>query len=225
MKTSILTFVLAMAASAGIAQTTKTPAPAAKPAASAKAPTSKAVASKPAAAKPAAPKKAVAAKSKAKPVEAAASAVDDEADVGVAELAIAERVHVGMLPCELGNSVQLMPDTKRNGYFDLQVQKMKYRLVPVPTTTGAIRLEDAKSGVVWLQLSNKSMLMNHKLGQRMADDCKSPQQIVVTEQFRLQPPPSVLDAAPAPASAPASSGAGMPVASDSAAAASPRLKP
>jgi hypothetical protein len=47
------------------------------------------------------------------------------------------------------------------------------------------------------------MLMNHKLGQRMADECKSPQQVAVAEQFKLTPPPSVLDAAPAPAQVPA----------------------
>ena len=87
------------------------------------------------------------------------------------ELAIAERVHVGSLPCELGASVSLKPDSKAPGYFDVQGKNFKYRMFPVATTTGAIRLEDQKAGAVWLQLANKSMLMNQKQGVRLADEC------------------------------------------------------
>jgi hypothetical protein len=111
-----------------------------------------------------------------------------------AELAIAERVHVGNLPCELGASVTLTADTKAPGYFDLQGKNFKYRMFPVATTTGAIRLEDKKAGAVWLQLANKSMLMNQKLGIRLADECVSPSQVAVAEAMKLNPPASVLDA-------------------------------
>ncbi len=197
MKTTILSMVLALAAGVASAQTAA-PKSGTAPA---KAAPAKAAAAKPAPAK----KTATAKKPPAKQLDVpalAAHAPASEAVLGAAELAIAERVHVGQLPCELGATVQLTPDAERPGYFDLQLAKTRYRLVPVATTTGAIRLEDAKSGAVWLQLANKSMLMNHKLGQRMADECKSPQQVAVAEQFKLQPPPSVLDAAPA-ATAPA----------------------
>lgn len=110
-----------------------------------------------------------------------------------AELDIAERVYVGLMPCELGNAVTLTPDSKAPGYFDLHLNKSKFRLIPVLTTTGAIRLEDGRNGAVWLQLANKSMLMNHKLGQRMADECMSAQQIVVAEQLKINPPRSLLE--------------------------------
>jgi len=122
--------------------------------------------------------------------------------LGAAELAIAEKVFVGQLPCELGNAVTITADPRNPGYFDMQLHKFKYRLVPVPTSTGAIRLEDAKSGAVWLQLANKSMLMNHKLGQRMADECMSPQQIIIAEQLRIKPAPSLLEPLPPPPAAP-----------------------
>lgn len=196
MKSTLLTLVFATTAGLALAQ--KEPA---------KTPPAKSTAAKStAAAKPAA--KAAPRTAAKKPAPAAgtgrldvnqlaAHAPASEAMLGAAELAIAERVHVGALPCELGNTVQLTADADKPGYFDLQIAKTRYRLVPVATTTGAIRLEDAKNGAVWLQLANKSMLMNHKLGQRMADECKSPQQVAVAEQFKLQPPPSVLDAAPA----------------------------
>ncbi len=119
------------------------------------------------------------------------------------ELAIAERVHVGSLPCELGASVSLKPDSKAPGYFDVQGKNFKYRMFPVATTTGAIRLEDQKAGAVWLQLANKSMLMNQKQGVRLADECMSPAQVAIAEAMKTNPPASVLDA-PKPALAPAS---------------------
>ncbi|KQP35934.1 hypothetical protein [Pseudorhodoferax sp. Leaf274] len=215
MKSTLLTLVLATSAGFAMAQNdaAKEPAKAAtaKPAAKSNATTAKAPAAnaKAATAKTApaktttTAKKAAPAKGKLDVEQLAAHAPATEAVLGAAELAIAERVHVGSMPCELGNTVQLTADAAKPGYFDLQIAKARYRLVPVATTTGAIRLEDAHSGAVWLQLANKSMLMNHKLGQRMADECKSPQQVAVAEQFKLTPPPSVLDAAPAPAQIPA----------------------
>ena len=125
--------------------------------------------------------------------------------LGASDLAIAEKVFIGQLPCELGNAVTITPDAKNPGYFDMHLNKFKYRLVPVPTSTGAIRLEDSKSGAVWLQLANKSMLMNHKLGQRMADECMSPQQIIIAEQLKLKPAPSLLEPLPVPPPPPAAS--------------------
>ncbi len=135
-------------------------------------------------------------KSAAKNVAAGIEAA--EAALTPAELAIAERVQVGNLPCELGASVALSPDTKSPGYFDVQGKNFKYRMFPVVTATGAIRLEDQKAGAVWLQLANKSMLMNQKLGTRLADECMSPAQVAVAEALKLNPPPSLLDA-PKPA--------------------------
>ena len=131
------------------------------------------------------------------------------------ELSIAERVYIGKLPCELGAAVTLTPDSKAPGYFDVQGKNFKYRMFPVPTTTGAIRLEDRKAGAVWLQLANKSMLMNQKTGTRLADECASPEQVAVADAIKLKPPVSVLDA-PKPA-------ASEPSAAATAAAASPAM--
>jgi hypothetical protein len=149
-------------------------------------------------------------KSAAKNVAAGIEAA--EAALTPAELAIAERVHVGKLPCELGASVDLAADDKAPGYFNVSGKNFKYRMFPVATTTGAIRLEDHKAGAVWLQLANKSMLMNQKLGIRLADECMSPGQMVVAEAIKLNPPVSVLDA-PKPVAAsdtPAAAAAAQP---------------
>jgi hypothetical protein len=146
-------------------------------------------------------------KSAAKNVAAGIEAA--EAALTPAELAIAERVHVGKLPCELGAAVDLTADPKAPGYFSVVGKNFKYRMFPVATSTGAIRLEDQKAGAVWLQLANKSMLMNQKLGIRLADECMSPAQLAVAEAIKLNPPASVLDAPkPAVAAAPAAAAPG-----------------
>ena len=113
-----------------------------------------------------------------------------------AELAIAERVQVGKIPCELGASVTLTADAKNPGYFNMHGKNFDFRMFPVPTSTGAIRLEDQKAGAVWLQLANKSMLMSQKLGIRLADECTTPTQLEVAQNLKLNPPASILDALP-----------------------------
>ncbi|MDQ3060928.1 MAG: hypothetical protein M3R45_15665 [Pseudomonadota bacterium] len=116
-----------------------------------------------------------------------------EAALTPAELAVAERVHVGYLPCELGASVTLTADARAPGYFNMQGKNFSYRMFPVMTSTGAVRLEDPKAGAVWLQLANKSMLMNQKQGIRLADECMSPAQLTVAQALKINPAASILD--------------------------------
>lgn len=127
-------------------------------------------------------------------VQMASGIMAAEAALTPAELAIAQRVYQGKLPCELGAFVTLTADAKSPGYFDVQIKNQKFRMFPVETSTGAIRLEDHQAGAVWLQLANKSMLMSQKLGQRLADECMSPDQAVVAEMLIKNPAPSLLDA-------------------------------
>jgi hypothetical protein len=129
---------------------------------------------------------------KNEPVKRAVAA-PPETPLAPQELSIAERVHVGHLPCELGASVQMTADTNTPGYFNLQGKGYKYRMKPVTTSTGAIRLEDEKAGAVWLQLANKSMLMDQKNGRRLADECAHPDQVAVANDMKLNPPPALID--------------------------------
>ena len=190
--TRSLGFVAALCLAVVVPVAAQTAAPADKP---------KAAVKKAPAKKPVANSSRTNLKSAAKNVAAGIEAAEEA--MTPAELAIAERVHVGSLPCELGASVSLKPDGKAPGYFDVQGKNFKYRMFPVATTTGAIRLEDRKAGAVWLQLANKSMLMNQKQGVRLADECMSPAQVAMAETMKTSPPASVLDA-PKPALAPAS---------------------
>ena len=109
------------------------------------------------------------------------------------ELAIAQQVHTGVLRCELGALVTLTNDPQSPGYFSVHGKNFRYRMFPVATSTGAIRLEDRKAGAVWLQLPNKSMLMNQKVGQRMADDCMSPEQLTIAQAMKDRPARGLLD--------------------------------
>jgi hypothetical protein len=109
------------------------------------------------------------------------------------QMAIADRVVLGKMPCELAAHISVKPDARGLGRFILELGRQKYSMVPVPTLTGAIRLEDSAAGVVWLQLSNKSMLMSQKQGRRLADDCASADQLIVAKELIRSPAPSLLD--------------------------------
>lgn len=125
-----------------------------------------------------------------KPAPAKATA---ETPMGHEELSIAQRVHQGHLPCELGATVRVESDQIQPGYFNVQGKGFRYRMHPVITTTGAIRLEDQRAGAVWLQLANKSMLMDQKKGQRVADECAHPDQTAYAAQMKHNPPPALFD--------------------------------
>jgi len=127
-------------------------------------------------------------------VQARNLAAEVRAPLTPVELEVARRVHVGTLPCELGQVVVLTPESANPGYFSLRLGQVAYRVAPEETSTGAIRLEDKAAGIVWLQLANKSMLMSQKLGQRLADECHSPLQAEVAREMLVNPPPSILDA-------------------------------
>jgi hypothetical protein len=149
-----------------------------------------------------------------------ATPIDADPDVKLseAELDTAKKVFVGDIPCELGATVKVAP-LKREGFFLISTKGHRFAMHPVESRTGAIRLEDPKRGAMWLQLGNKSMLMSQKLGQRLADECQSPEQITFAEKLKANPQPSILDAAPkqadtmtmptvAPATVPASKSPG-----------------
>lgn len=145
-----------------------------------------------------------AAKSARAPGKAAASVmpVAEPQPLSAEQLAIADRVHLGRIPCELSAQVTLTRHPQAAGRFVLEIGHQRYAMEPVVTSTGAVRLEDVAAGAVWLQLANKSMLMNQKLGKRIADECMSADQLLVAQALARTPAPSLLDA-PQPAALPA----------------------
>ena len=168
--------------------------------------------------------------------------IDDDPSITIsdADLEVAKQVHVGDMPCELGASVKVAP-ARRTGLFVVTTKGYRFLMHPVESRTGAIRLEDPKRGAMWLQLGNKSMLMSQKLGQRLADECQSPQQVTFADELKRNPRPSILDAPPpaqagtaaqppatpaaAPATDPASAPSGGPTPAATAPAAAPAALP
>ena len=165
MKTFIASALMLLAPAFVLAQT---PAPsAAKPAtkATAKAP-AKAAAAKTAKAKPTSSRVQL----KSATGQVAAGIMAAEAALSPDELAIAERVHVGHIACELGAHVTLKADPASPGRFDVEGKGFKYRMTPLATSTGAVRLEDQRGGTVWLQIANTSMLEGQTRGERRTDE-------------------------------------------------------
>ena len=182
MRALLATLLIAAVPALGLAQTPAPAKPVAKPAAK--------PATKDGAAKPKLARSAQKAVEENTPIEDDPSIKLSDADVEVAR-----KVYVGDIPCELGANVKITP-MKREGMFMITTKGHRFRMHPVESRTGAIRLEDPSRGAMWLQLGNKSMLMSQKLGQRLADECQSPQQLTYAETLKTNPLPSILEPAP-----------------------------
>jgi hypothetical protein len=196
MKSLFALVCIAVAPAVALAQTATPPKPAAK-----------AAAAKPAAK---APVKRKLAPSAQKAVEEV-TPIDDDPSIVLtdADREVARKVHVGDIPCELGATVKVTP-MKREGMFMVTTKGHRFRMHPVESRTGAIRLEDPQRGAMWLQLGNKSMLMSQKLGQRLADECMSPDQVTAAEALKKNPMPSLLEPLPAAVPGPKTAGEDQP---------------
>lgn len=115
------------------------------------------------------------------PVETASKRLTD------GELAVARNVYTGNIHCELGANMTVTEDVNNPGFFNIVSGKDRFYMHPVESRTGAVRLEDPRAGAVWLQLGNKSMLMNQRKGERIADNCQTAQQSEVANSMLREP--------------------------------------
>jgi hypothetical protein len=122
------------------------------------------------------PIKVAAAKLSAKPAASHAQATEAPEAVSANQISIASRVLTGKADCEFSQAVHVEPVPNQPAHFKVGYKDASYTMVPEETTTGAVRLQDKKAGVMWLQIANKSMLMNSKIGQRMVDACTHAEQ-------------------------------------------------
>jgi hypothetical protein len=127
---------------------------------------------KPAATKPAAKsaKAAPAKKTPAPPPEPVLAEADE------AQIAASERAYLGDYACEFKETVHIDKNPKVAGYIDVAWKKQVITMKPVLSSTGALRLEDVTGRTLMIQIANKSMLLDTKLGQRLLDDCVHPEQ-------------------------------------------------
>jgi hypothetical protein len=101
---------------------------------------------------------------------------DSVETININQLEIANRVMTGTAQCEFDQTVSVQRIEDRPGHFRVGFKNTSYTMTPQETTTGAVRLEDKRAGVMWLQIPAKSMLMNSKAGQRMVDGCMQKEQ-------------------------------------------------
>jgi hypothetical protein len=129
--------------------------------------------------------------------------------INQAQLDVAARVLTGTADCEFKQSITVQPVDGQPGYFTVGHKGQRYTMVPEETATGAVRLQDKRAGVVWLQIPTKSMLMNARLGQRMVDACQHAEQRIAVNAaadagagLGIVPQPAAAPAAQAAASSP-----------------------
>lgn len=105
-----------------------------------------------------------------------ALAIQTTEAINEAQLEIASRVLTGRADCEYNQTVDVTRVAEKPGLFVVRFKEASYFMVPEETTTGAVRLTDARSGAVWLQIPVKSMLLNSRAGSRYVDRCMHSEQ-------------------------------------------------
>ena len=105
-----------------------------------------------------------------------ALAIETTEAISAAQMDVAARVLTGRADCELNQSVEVNPVTEKPGLFLVRFKGQSYVMVPEETTTGVVKLNDAKAGIVWIQIPVKSMLLNAGAGKRLVDMCMHSEQ-------------------------------------------------
>lgn len=80
--------------------------------------------------------------------------------------------------CELGNKLTIYGRETDDEQIALHWNKRLHRMTRVSTTTGAHRFENPQSGLVWIGIPAKGMLLDSKKGKQLANECKSAEQVV-----------------------------------------------
>jgi len=83
------------------------------------------------------------------------------------------KLPTGVYRCELNRSVNVREVSADMSSAVVQFDKKEYRMHAVGARSGALRYEDPKSGLVWLVISTKSMLLDTKHGRQLANECRT----------------------------------------------------
>jgi hypothetical protein len=80
--------------------------------------------------------------------------------------------HIYQFNCELGDKITAYKNDGDEKFVAIRWQNHIHRLKRVATTTGANRFENHLAGLVWIGIPAKSMLLDSKKGQQLANECK-----------------------------------------------------
>ena len=98
----------------------------------------------------------------------------------------------GTYQCEHAEKVLLRPDVVAD-QVNLQWKGQHWKMRRIDSRSGAMRLEDASARMVWIQLANKSMLLDQRQGRRLLDECQHDVQVQTAAQMKTNPPPALFD--------------------------------
>ena len=107
---------------------------------------------------------------KAKKEEPKQAVVDDEPEPDVTDTTLAE------YSCELNNKVAIYRNPMDDSHVVLRWQNRLRLMDKVGTTTGAKRYENTKTGLVWIGIPSKGILLDSKQGRQLANECKDAEQ-------------------------------------------------
>ena len=79
--------------------------------------------------------------------------------------------------CELGNRITIYSNTDDDAHIALRWKKRLHRLRRVGTTTGALRFENVRYGLIWIGIPAKGMLLDSKQNRQLANECKNFEQM------------------------------------------------
>ena len=77
------------------------------------------------------------------------------------------------MTCEAGKRMAVFGDQNTDNMIELHWDGDAYQMQRVPTTTGANRFEHRSSGLVWISIPAKAMLLDRKLGAPVANECRT----------------------------------------------------
>ncbi len=90
--------------------------------------------------------------------------------------------------CELGNTLVMYAKASDEQSLAMRWKNRLYKLTRVATSTGAHRFENERSGLVWIDIPAKGMLLDSHRGHQLANECKKTQIAMSKESTDTQTP-------------------------------------
>ena len=79
--------------------------------------------------------------------------------------------------CELGQKVTILRKPNDDKQITVRWRDRMHSLFRVTTTTGADRFEGPKSGLIWVGIPSKGILLDAHKGKQLANECKDAAQL------------------------------------------------
>ena len=87
-----------------------------------------------------------------------------------------DSAHATELICELGQRMSIAGDQSIDNVIHLIWRGQGYNLQRIGTSSGAHRFEHSDSGLLWIGIPAKGMLLDTKRGTPLANECRTAEQ-------------------------------------------------